>query len=295
MKMSKSKGNAVDPFELFDKHGADATRWYLVTGSPPWRTTLFDEDGIVEVQRKFFGTLINTYSFFALYANIDNFDFSDELIPYEERSEIDRWIIAKLSSVVEEYEELMNNYDVTKAARLVSDFTIDELSNWYVRRSRRRFWKSEINKSKISAYQTLYECLITVVKLTSPFAPFIAEEIYQSLNKVTKLEKRSSVHLVDFPTSLYRNKQLENKMDIAQKVVYLTRAMRAKNNLKVRQPLKKIMIAVEPKYREAVRNMSDVILEEVNIKDLEVLEDDASIVNKSTKANFKALVRNTEK
>ncbi|MBK7981660.1 MAG: isoleucine--tRNA ligase [Ignavibacteriae bacterium] len=289
MKMSKSKGNAVDPFELFDKHGADATRWYLVTGSPPWRTTLFDEDGIVEVQRKFFGTLINTYSFFALYANIDNFDFSDELIPYEERSEIDRWIIAKLSSVVEEYEELMNNYDVTKAARLVSDFTIDELSNWYVRRSRRRFWKSEINKSKISAYQTLYECLITVVKLTSPFAPFIAEEIYQSLNKVTKLEKRSSVHLVDFPTSLYRNKQLENKMDIAQKVVYLTRAMRAKNNLKVRQPLKKIMIAVEPKYREAVRNMSDVILEEVNIKDLEVLEDDASIVNKSTKANFKTL------
>ena len=289
MKMSKSKGNAVDPFELFDKHGADATRWYLVTGSPPWRTTLFDEDGIVEVQRKFFGTLINTYSFFALYANIDNFDFSDELIPYEERSEIDRWIIAKLSSVVEEYEELMNNYDVTKAARLVSDFTIDELSNWYVRRSRRRFWKSEINKSKISAYQTLYECLITVVKLTSPFAPFIAEEIYQSLNKVSKLEKRSSVHLVDFPTSLYRNKQLENKMDIAQKVVYLTRAMRAKNNLKVRQPLKKIMIAVEPKYREAVRNMSDVILEEVNIKDLEVLEDDASIVNKSTKANFKTL------
>ncbi|MBI1933756.1 MAG: isoleucine--tRNA ligase [Ignavibacteriales bacterium] len=289
MKMSKSKGNAVDPFELFDKHGADATRWYLVTGSPPWRTTLFDEDGIVEVQRKFFGTLINTYSFFALYANIDNFDFSDELIPYEERSEIDRWIIAKLSSVVEEYEELMNNYDVTKAARLVSDFTIDELSNWYVRRSRRRFWKSEINKSKISAYQTLYECLITVVKLTSPFAPFIAEEIYQSLNKVSKLEKRSSVHLVDFPTSLYRNKQLENKMDIAQKVVYLTRAMRAKNNLKVRQPLKKIMIAVEPKYREAVRNMSDVILEEVNIKELEVLEDDASIVNKSTKANFKTL------
>lgn len=289
MKMSKSKGNAVDPFELFDKYGADATRWYLVTGSPPWRTTLFDEDGIVEVQRKFFGTLINTYSFFALYANIDNFDFSQEFIPYEERSEIDRWIIAKLSSDVEEYQELMDNYDVTKAARLVSDFTIDELSNWYVRRSRRRFWKSEINKSKISAYQTLYECLITVAKLTSPFAPFMAEEIYQNLNKVSKLENRKSIHLVDFPIPTYRNKELEEKMEIAQKVVYLTRAMRAKNNLKVRQPLRKIMIAVEPKSRDAVRSMSDVILEEVNIKELEVLEDDSAIVNKSAKANFKSL------
>ncbi|MBK7106105.1 MAG: isoleucine--tRNA ligase [Ignavibacteriae bacterium] len=289
MKMSKSKGNAVDPFELFDKYGADATRWYLVTGSPPWRTTLFDEDGILEVQRKFFGTLINTYSFFALYANIDNFDFSQEFIPYGERSEIDRWIIAKLSSVVEEYQELMDNYDVTKAARLVSDFTIDELSNWYVRRSRRRFWKSEINKSKISAYQTLYECLITVAKLTSPFAPFIAEEIYQNLNKVSKLENRKSIHLVDFPIPTYRNKELEEKMEIAQKVVYLTRAMRAKNNLKVRQPLRKIMIAVEPKSRDAVRSMSDVILEEVNIKELEVLEDDSAIVSKSAKANFKSL------
>ncbi|MFZ1290071.1 MAG: isoleucine--tRNA ligase, partial [Melioribacteraceae bacterium] len=289
MKMSKSKGNAVDPFELFAKYGADATRWYLVTGSPPWRTTLFDEDGIVEVQRKFFGTLINTYSFFVLYANIDNFDFSQELIPYEERSEIDRWIIAKLSSVIEEYQELMDNYDVTKAARLVSDFTIDELSNWYVRRSRRRFWKSEINKSKISAYQTLYECLNTVAKLTSPFAPFITEEIFQNLNKVTKLENRKSIHLVDFPVPTYRNKELEEKMEIAQKVVYLTRAMRAKNNLKVRQPLRKIMIAVEPKSRDAVRSMSDVILEEVNIKELEVLQDDSSIVNKTAKANFKSL------
>ncbi|MCB0747292.1 MAG: class I tRNA ligase family protein, partial [Ignavibacteriae bacterium] len=289
LKMSKSKGNAVDPFNLFDKYGADATRWYLVTGSPPWRTTLFDEEGIVEVQRKFFGTLINTYSFFVLYANIDNFDFKQEPIPYEERSEIDRWIIAKLSSVVEEFQTLMDNYDVTKAARLVSDFTIDELSNWYVRRSRRRFWKSEINSSKISAYQTLYECLNTLAKLTSPFAPFIAEEIYQNLNKVTKRESAKSVHLVDFPQPTYKNEALEIKMEMAQKVVYLTRAMRAKNNLKVRQPLKKMMIAVDPTRRDAVRSMTDVILEEVNIKELEVLEDDSSIVNKSAKANFKSL------
>lgn len=289
MKMSKSKGNAVDPFELFDKYGADATRWYLVTGSPPWRTTLFDEEGIKEVQRKFFGTLINTYSFFALYANIDKFDFNQDFIPYDKRPEIDRWIIAKLSTVVDEYKKLMDNYDVTKAARLVSDYTIDELSNWYVRRSRRRFWKSDINESKISAYQTLYECLNTITKLTSPFAPFIAEELFQNLNMVTRKEEALSVHLVDFPSPTFRDEELEEKMEIAQKVVYLTRAIRAKSNLKVRQPLRKIMIAVEPGKREAVKKMTNVILEEVNIKELEVLKDDSGIVNKSAKANFKTL------
>jgi isoleucyl-tRNA synthetase len=289
LKMSKSKGNAVDPFELFDKYGADATRWYLVTGSPPWRTTLFDEEGIKEVQRKFFGTLMNTYSFFALYANIDEFDFSQEIVPYEKRPEIDRWIIAKLSSVIEEFKKHMDGYDVTKAARLVSEFTIDELSNWYVRRSRRVFWKSEVNESKISAYQTLFECLLTISKLTSPFAPFMAEELYQNLNKVTSKEESLSVHLVDFPEPTYRDPELLEKMEIAQKVVYLTRAIRAKSNLKVRQPLRKIMVAVEPKKREAVAKMTEVILEEVNIKELEVLEDDSSIVNKSAKANFKSL------
>lgn len=289
LKMSKSKGNAVDPFALFDKYGADATRWYLVTGSPPWRTTLFDEDGIKEVQRKFFGTLMNTYSFFALYANIDKFDFNQDLIPYENRPEIDRWIIAKLSTVIDEFKTHMDNYDVTKAARLVSEFTIDELSNWYVRRSRRIFWKSEVNDSKISAYQTLYECLLTISKLTSPFAPFIAEELYQNLNNVTSKENTISVHLVDFPEPTFRDTELEEKMEIAQKVVYLTRAIRAKSNLKVRQPLRKIMIAVDPSKREAVSKMKEVILEEVNIKELEVLQDDASIVNKSAKANFKSL------
>lgn len=289
LKMSKSKGNAVDPFNLFEKYGADATRWYLITSSPPWRTTLFDEDGIIEVQRKFFGTLINTYSFFVLYANIDNFNFKEEIIPYIERPEIDRWIIAKLSSVVQEFESLMNNYDVTKAARLVSDFTIDELSNWYVRRSRRRFWKSEINKSKLSAYQTLYECLITVSKLISPFVPFISEEIYQNLNSVTGKESNLSIHLSNFPKPSFKDLELEEKMEVAQKIVNLTRAMRAKANLKVRQPLSKIMIAIAPTKREAVAKMSEVILEEVNIKELVILEDDSSIVNKTAKANFKTL------
>lgn len=288
-KMSKSIGNTVDPFALFEKYGADATRWYLVTNSPPWRPTLFDEDGLVEVQRKFFGTLVNTYSFFALYANIDGFNFKDALIPYDERPEIDRWIISKLNALVEEYEQLMDEYDVTKAARAVSNYTIDQLSNWYVRRSRRRFWKSEMNKEKLSAYQTLYECLATVCKLTAPFAPFISEAIYLDLNNETKLEKYESVHLAEFPKSTFRDKLLEEKMEVAQNVVYLTRAIRAKNNLKVRQPLKKIMVALDKSKHEALSKMKDVILEEVNIKELVVLTDDSEIVSKSAKANFKSI------
>jgi isoleucyl-tRNA synthetase len=289
LKMSKTKGNTVDPFMLFDKFGADATRWYLITNSPPWRPTLFDEEGLVEVQRKFFGTLLNTYSFFALYANIDSFKFDGDFVDYNIRPEIDRWIISKLSSLVADYEKMMDEYDVTKAARVVSDFTIDHLSNWYVRRCRRRFWKSEMNENKLSAYQTLYECLITIAKLTSPFAPFISEELYQNLNSITKQEKFESVHLSEFPNPVYSEKQLEEKMEIAQKVVYLTRSMRAKNNLKVRQPLKRIMVVVDKEKIEALNKMKDVILEEVNIKELVVLDDDSEIVNKSAKANFKSI------
>lgn len=237
--MSKSKGNTVDPFMLFDKYGADATRWYLIVNSPPWRPTLFDEEDLLDTQRKFFGTLVNTYSFFALYANIDNFTHKEPLVTYDKRPEIDRWIISKLNSVVREYEILMDAYDVTKAARLVSSFTIDHLSNWYVRRSRRRFWKSEMNTAKLSAYQTLYECLIKVAKLTSPFAPYISEEIYLNLNKETKAEEFDSVHLSYFPEASYIDDKLEEKMEVAQRVVYLGRFMRAKINLKIRQPLKR--------------------------------------------------------
>jgi len=288
-KMSKSKNNTVDPFVLFDKYGADVTRWYLVVTSPPWRPTLFDEEGLVEVQRKFFGTLVNTYSFFVLYANIDNFNYSEEKIPFENREEIDRWIISKLNSLIVEYRELMDNYDVTKAARVVSAFTLDHLSNWYVRRSRRRFWKSEMNNNKLAAYQTLYECLITVCKLTAPFAPFIAEEIYQDLNSATRKENFESIHLADFPAAGTIDKELELRMEIAQSVVYLTRAMRAKSNLKVRQPLKKIMVVIDKESREPLSKMREVILDEVNIKDLVVLEDDSEIVSKFAKANFKSL------
>lgn len=287
--MSKSRGNTVDPFELFSKYGADTTRWYLITNSPPWRPTLFDEEGMVEVQRKFFGTLVNTYSFFALYANIDGFNYSEKQIDFDKRPEIDRWIISRLNTLLKEYEKMMDEYDVTRAARAVSDFTIDQLSNWYVRRCRRRFWKSEMNENKLAAYQTLYECLIVITKLTAPFAPFISEEIYQNLNNVTKGEKYESVHLSQFPKPVYFDKVLEEKMDIAQKVVYLTRSMRAKNNLKVRQPLQKIMVVVENSKRESLGKMKDVILDEVNIKDMIVLNDDSEIVNKSAKANFKSI------
>jgi len=288
-KMSKSRGNTVDPFSLFEKYGADATRWYLVTTSPPWKPTLFDEEGIVEVQRKFFGTLINTYNFFVLYANVDKFNFSEKNIPYKERSEIDRWIISKLNSVIKEYDELMGNYDVTKAARLVSNFTIDQLSNWYVRRSRRRFWKSEMNKNKFSAYQTLYECLVTIAKLTSPFAPFIAEELYQNLNKATKKEEYESVHLADYPEMTYSEPKLEDKMDVAQRIVSLTRSIRAKNELKVRQPLSLMMVHVQPEEMDHVLEMKDIILEEVNIKELKFVDEDANFVQKTVKLNFKVV------
>jgi isoleucyl-tRNA synthetase len=288
-KMSKSKGNTADPFNLFAKYGADVTRWYLITNSPPWRPTLFDEETLVEVQRKFFGTLINTYMFFALYANIDKFNFNEKAVPYEDRPEIDRWIISMLNSLVAGYENLMDNYDVTKAARAVSDFTIDHLSNWYVRRSRRRFWKSEMNINKLSAYQTLYECLVTICKLMAPFAPFLPEGIFGNLNSVTEKENVESVHLSLLPEVGYRDTNLEGKMQLAQQVVYLTRAMRAKANLKVRQPLSKIMVVVDKSKREDLAQMKEVILEEVNIKELIILKDDSEIVNKSAKANFKSI------
>ncbi|MBT8380151.1 MAG: isoleucine--tRNA ligase [Ignavibacteria bacterium] len=287
LKMSKAKGNTVDPFVLFEKYGADAARWYLVVNSPPWRPTLFDEDGLVEVQRKFFGTLLNTYSFFALYAGIDGFKYEEEQIALEKREEIDRWIISKLNSLIAEYESMMDDYNVTKAARAVSEFTIDYLSNWYVRRCRRRFWKSEMNENKLSAYQTLYECIDTICKLTAPFTPFIAEEVYQNLNTVTKKESFISVHLADFPVKGKIDRELELKMDTAQNIVYLARALRAKSNLKVRQPLKKLMVVVSEDKKDAVLNMKDVILEEVNIKSLEILENESSLLNKTAKPNFK--------
>ncbi len=291
-KMSKSKKNTVDPFQLIQKYGADATRWYLISNSPVWRPTLFDEEGVAEVQRKFFSTLINTYSFFALYANIDGFLYTEPRISTAERPEIDRWILSELSSLVQNYTSWMEEYDVTRAARSVSDFTIDQLSNWYVRRNRRRFWKSEKGKDKTAAYQTLYECLIAVSKLLAPFSPFIAEELYGNLNGLTSRESVESVHLALVPSvdEGAIDKGLEEKMKRAMKIVGLVRAMRMKSNLKVRQPLKRIIVPVaNERDRVEVQQMQEVILEEINVKRIEYVTDDSGIVRKKAKPNFKTL------
>jgi isoleucyl-tRNA synthetase len=298
-KMSKSKGNTVNPFDIMAKYGADTTRWYLVTTSPPWRPTMFDEEGLGEVQRKFFGTLLNTYAFFALYANIDGFTFNGPRLPVRERPEMDRWILSALNSVLGRYTEAMDVYDVTRAARSVSEFTIDQLSNWYVRRNRRRFWssrtpleKNESGEDKNSAYQTLYECLVAVTRMMAPFAPFVAEEIYRSLNGVTGLEQTPSVHLTLLP-EVDRgaiDPDLEERMERAEKIVTLVRAMRMKSNLKVRQPLKRIILPIAGEHeRESVRRMEEVILDEINVKAIEYVTDESGMVKKRAKANFKTL------
>lgn len=290
-KMSKSKGNTVDPFMLIEKYGADATRWFLVSNSPVWRPTLFDEDGIAEVQRKFFSTLLNTYSFFALYANIDKFDFSESAIPVKERAEIDRWIISSLNSLVNAYKQYMTEYDLTKAARAVADFTLDNLSNWYVRRNRRRFWKSEKGKDKTAAYQTLYECLVTLAKLAAPIAPFIAEELFTNLNTVSRKENIPSVHLSSLPDAdeSVIDGELEFRMDRAIRIVGIVRAMRMKSNLKVRQPLKKILVPVndEADYNK-LKLVEDVILEEINVKELDA-KINQDIIKYIIKPNFRVL------
>ncbi len=291
-KMSKSKGNAVDPFKVVADYGADAVRWYLVATSPPHKPKLFDESGLVEIQRKFFSTLLNTYAFFTLYANIDGFAYHEERIPVAERLEIDRWIISVLNTLVKDYAKWMNEYDVTRAARAVSDFTIDQLSNWYVRRSRRRFWKGEMAKDKLSAYQTLYECLVTVVKLMSPFAPFLSEELYRNLNMVTGLEAFESVHLSSYPS--VREEEidtvLEEKMAMAERIVYLARAMRAKSNIRVRQPLRRIIVPVSSsQVKETISAVESVILDEINVKSIEYVDHDSEFVRKGAKPNFKSI------
>lgn len=291
-KMSKSKGNTVDPFATIEKYGADTTRWYLVANSPPWRPTLFDEEGLAEVQRKFFSTLLNTYSFFALYANIDGFEYKDSPIQISKRQEIDRWIISALNSMIRRYEEAMEEYDVTKAARAVSEFTIGQLSNWYVRRNRRRFWKSEKGKDKTAAYQTLYSCLITVAELIAPFAPFIADEIFRNLNSVTKKKSAESVHLATITScdESAIDAELEERMDKAQRIVSLVRAIRNKTNLRVRQPLRRVIVPVANiRDREAIKHMEGVILDEINVKSIEYVSDDSEIVHKRARPNFKSI------
>jgi isoleucyl-tRNA synthetase len=291
-KMSKSRGNTVDPFDILTRYGADTLRWYLITTSPPWRPTLFDEEGLKDVQRRFLSTLVNTYSFFALYANIDGYDGSEAAVPVENRQEIDRWILSELNTLYGTYRDLMDEYSVTHAARAVSDFTIDKLSNWYVRRNRRRFWKSEKGRDKTAAYQTLYECLSGIVKMMAPFAPFLADELFRNLNSVTGREISDSVHLTLLPEKDARltDSALEHKMDLAQRVVYLSRSVRAKTNLKVRQPLKRVIVSVHSQQdRDDIVKMERVILEEINVKALEFVTDESGLVNKKARPNFKSI------
>jgi len=291
-KMSKRLGNAVDPFETMDKFGPDATRWYMISNANPWDNLKFDIDGIDEVRRKFFGTLYNTYSFFSLYANLDNFTYSEEEIAIEKRPEIDRWILSELNTLVKKVEKFYEDYEPTKATRAIQNFVTENLSNWFVRLSRRRFWKGEYETDKISAYQTLYTTMLTVAKLGSPVAPFFMDNLYKDLIKVTGKEKFESVHLADFP--IYNkelvDRDLEHKMQQAQKISSMVLSLRKKEMIKVRQPLQRIMIPVlDENDRKEILAVENLIKSEVNIKEIELIDDASGMLVKTIKPNFKVL------
>ena len=291
-KMSKRLGNAVDPFTTLDTYGADATRWYMISNANPWDNLKFDLEGIEEVKRKFFGTLYNTYSFFTLYTNLDKFDYSEAEMPLEDRPEIDRWILSELHTLIQKVDEYYADYEPTRAARAISDFTQDYLSNWYVRLSRRRFWKGDYQQDKISAYQTLYTCMVTIAKLGAPIAPFYMDRLYLDLNAVTKKETFESIHLSDFPVynATFVDKELERKMEAAQTISSLVLSLRAKEKIKVRQPLQKIMIPISNEsQKNEILAVADLIKSEVNVKDIQVLEDASDILVKQIKPNFKVL------
>ena len=291
-KMSKRLGNAADPFEVLSTYGADATRWYMISNANPWDNLKFDKDGIEEVKRKFFGTLYNTYSFFSLYTNIDGFSYAEEDIPLHERPELDRWILSELHTLIKKVDKFYEEYEPTKAARAISDFTQDYLSNWYVRLSRRRFWKGDYQQDKISAYQTLYTCMLTIAKISAPIAPFFMDKLYLDLNAVSKKENFESIHLADFPVfeKSYIDKSLERKMEDAQTISSLVLSLRAKEKIKVRQPLQKIMIPVEnEEQKSSILAVANLIKHEVNIKEIELLEDASDILVKQIKPNFKTL------
>tara|TARA_R110000751_G_scaffold14621_2_gene47345 strand:- start:258515 stop:261922 length:3408 start_codon:yes stop_codon:yes gene_type:complete len=291
-KMSKRLGNATDPFETLDTYGADATRWYMISNANPWDNLKFDLDGIEEVKRKFFGTLYNTYSFFSLYTNLDKFSYAEAEIPLAERPELDRWILSELHTLIQKVDEYYAEYEPTKAARAISDFTQDYVSNWFVRLSRRRFWKGDYQTDKISAYQTLYTCMVTIAKLGAPIAPFFMDKLYLDLNSVTNKEAFESVHLAEFPKfdASYVDKSLERKMENAQTISSLVLSLRAKEKIKVRQPLQKIMIPIDSEQqKEEILAVADLIKHEVNIKEIQLLEDASDILVKQIKPNFKTL------
>ncbi len=291
-KMSKRLGNAADPFETLDQYGPDATRWYMIANANPWDNLKFDLEGIGEVRRKFFGTLYNTYSFFALYANIDNFKYSEAEIPLNERPEIDQWIISELNTLIKTVDDAYADYEPTKAARAISDFVQENLSNWYVRLCRRRFWKGEYAQDKIAAYQTLYTCLLTISKLGAAIAPFFMDKLYRDLTLATQSEQYDSVHLAKFPEYVenFVNKSLESKMQKAQTISSLVLSLRKKEMIKVRQPLQKVMIPVlDNNQRAEIEAISELVKAEVNVKEIVLLDDDSGILVKQIKPNFKTL------
>ena len=291
-KMSKRLGNAADPFKTLSEHGADATRWYMISNANPWDNLKFDLEGITEVRRKFFGTLYNTYSFFALYANIDNFKYSEAEIPLAERPEIDRWILSELNTLIKVVDDAYADYEPTKATRAITDFVSENLSNWYVRLCRRRFWKGEYGTDKIAAYQTLYTCLLTVSKLSAAVAPFFMDKLYRDLTQRTSSEQFESVHLAEFPKYVenFVDKSLERRMQNAQTISSLVLSLRKKEMIRVRQPLQKIMIPVlSDDFKQEILLVSDLIKAEVNVKEIELLDDASGVLIKQIKPNFKAL------
>ena len=291
-KMSKRLGNAVDPFETIDIYGPDATRWYMITNSQPWDNLRFDISGVDEARRKFLGTLYNTYAFFVLYANIDGFTYSEEEIPVKQRNELDQWILSELNSLIRLVDDAYSTYEPTRAGRAIQYFVTEHLSNWYVRLSRRRFWKGSYSKDKIEAYQTLYRCLEVIAQLASPIAPFFTDKMFTDLNKVSGRSDKQSVHLTDFPevNENLIDKDLEERMEMAQNISSMVLSLRKKNNIRVRQPLNKIIIPVLSDHvRKVVMAVKDLILSEVNVKELEYITDDSGILVKRIKPNFKTL------
>jgi isoleucyl-tRNA synthetase len=291
-KMSKRLGNAVDPFGAMNEYGADALRWYMITNSQAWDNLKFDISGVDEVRRKFFGTLYNTYNFFALYANIDNFCYVEKDIEFEKRPELDKWILSLLNSLIKDVQNCYETYENTKAGRLIQDFVNDHLSNWYVRLGRKRYWGGEYDEDKISAYQTLYTCLLTISKLASPIAPFYMDKLYRDLTAVTDSEKHESVHLAYFPIAeeKYIDKALEERMEMAQSISSMILSLRRKVSLKVRQPLQKIMMPiVNDNFVEQIEKVKQIIMTETNIKEIEFLSDSSDVLVKRIKANFKIL------
>ena len=290
-KMSKTRRNTVDPFGVIAEYGADATRWYLMVSSPPWKPKLFDPAGIAEVQRKLFSTLLNTYSFFTLYANIDGFRHAEDRVRLEDRADIDRWILSALHSISGRYLEAMDDYDPTRAARIVQDFAIEQLSNWYVRRNRRRFWKGELNADKVAAYQTLFECLVGIVKMMAPIAPFLSDELYRALMEETGVETHASVHIAPMvePDPEVVDRDLERRMELAQLVVFLARSMRSRSRIKGRQPLGRISIPASDETRRLVEGVRAVILDEINVKEIEFVDENSPLVQKNATPNFRKL------